>query len=76
MPCDDHVAQVIQEILCFVRIAWTIKYTCVSTKKEGVGIDPALVQKRYATTNCLYQLLDCIVSDDNSVLPETNLVIL
>lgn len=43
--------EVIQEILCFVRISWTIKYTCVDTKKEGVGVDPAMAQKRDSSGN-------------------------
>merc|ERR1712166_738844 len=55
------------EILCFVRIAWTIKYTCVSTKKEGVGIDPALVQKRDEFGNLVESKRDAMMKKTQTV---------
>lgn len=59
--------EVVQEILCFVRIAWTIKYTCVSTKKEGVGIDPALVQKRDEFGNLVESKRDAMMKKTQTV---------
>lgn len=54
--------EVIQEILCFVRIAWTIKYTCVNTQKEGVGVDPALAQKRDIHGNLIQSKRDSLLA--------------
>lgn len=58
--------EVIQEILCFVRISWTIKYTCVNTKKEGVGVDPALAQKRDASGNLIKSKRDSLFAKDTT----------
>lgn len=34
MKRHPDLKEVIQEILCFVRIAWTIKYTCIGVRQN------------------------------------------
>ena len=37
MRRHPDLKEVIQEILCFVRIAWTIKYTCIGVRQTAAN---------------------------------------